>query len=136
MHKHILVIEPSRTIRVLLDITLRNAGHQVAAFADTAAAFAFLSQGPVHKEPPDMAFVALSSSAKESYKVIELLMRHYPHLRVVVLLQKDNGQMEQHRVEAIGARYLMRPFTVQAILACTTEVYGRVEKRDASYEHA
>jgi DNA-binding response OmpR family regulator len=129
MSKRILVIEPSRTIRVLLDITLRNVGHQVAAFA-------FLSQGEVHREPPDIAFVALPSSHKESYKVIELLMRHYPHLLMIVLLRPGDGQTEQQRVEAIGARYLMRPFTVQAILACTTEVYGRVEKRDASYEHA
>lgn len=136
MHKHILVIEPSRTIRVLLDITLRNAGHQVAAFAETAAAFAFLSQGSVHREPPDMAFVALPSSAKESYKVIELLMRHYPHLLMIVILRPNDGPMEQQRLEAIGARYLTRPFTVQAILACTTAEYGRVEKRNASYEHA
>lgn len=136
MGKRILVIEPSRTIRALLEITLRNAGHHVAAFADTAAAFAFLSQGQVHREPPDMAFVALHVSAKESYKVIELLMRHYPHLLMIVILRPDDGQTEQQRLQAIGTRYLTRPFTVQDILACTTSVYGRAEKGNASYEHA
>jgi DNA-binding NtrC family response regulator len=136
MNKRILVIEPSRTIRVLLDITLRNAGHHVAAFADTAAAFAFLSQGQVHREPPDMAFVALHSSAKESYKVIATLIRRYPHLLMIVILQPEEGQTAQQRIQAIGAMYLMRPFTVQDILACTTSVYERAEKRNASYEHA
>lgn len=136
MGKRILVIEPSRTIRVLLEIALRNAGHHVAAFADTAAAFAFLSQGQVHKEPPDMELVALPSSAKESYKVIATLMRHYPHLLMIVILRPDDGPMEQQRVQASGASYLMRPFTVQDMLACTTAEYGRAEKRNASYEHA
>lgn len=136
MGKRILVIEPSRTIRVLLDITLRNAGHYVAAFADTAAAFVFLSQVQVHREPPDMAFVALPSSDRESYKVIARLIRHYPNLRVVVLLQPYHGLVEQQRIEALGARYLMRPFTVQDMLACTISVYGQMEKRNASYEHA
>jgi DNA-binding response OmpR family regulator len=136
MSKRILVIEPSRTIRVLLAITLHNAGHHVAAFADTAAAFAFLSQGQVHREPPDMAFVALHASAKESYKVIATLIWHYPHLLMIVILRPSDGQTEQQRVQAIGARYLTRPFTVQDILACTTSVYGRAEKRNASYAHA
>ena len=132
MHKRILVIEPSRTIRVLLDIILGNAGHQVATFADATAAFAFLSPGPIRREPPDIAFVALPSSAeenaKESYTAIATLMRWYPHLLVIAFLPLNADQKELQRLEASGAMYLIRPFTVQNILVCTALAYRQAQK--------
>ena len=132
MNKRILVIEPSHSIRVILDITLRNAGHQVATFEDATAAFAFLSPELVHKEPPDIAFVALPSSAeknaKESYAALATLMGQYPQLRTIALLPLHANQKEQRPLQENGVMYLIRPFTVQDILACTTLAYGQPPK--------
>ena len=134
MGKRILIIEPSRTIRLLLDITLRNAGHTVAAFDQAPAALNFLLR--VHKNAPDMAFVAVHLPGDESYKLIETLMRHYPHLRLVSILRPDDEVAQQQRILSLGATLLIRPFTVQDILTCTTSTAVRVEKRSAIYEYA
>ena len=134
MSKRILIIEPSRTIRLLLDITLRNAGHTVAAFDKAPEALNFLLR--VHKNAPDIAFVAVHLPDGESYKIIETLMRHYPHLLMASILRPDDGSAEQQRILSLGAALLMRPFTVQDILTCTTSTAVSVEKRSAIYEHA
>ena len=139
MNKRILVIEPSHTIRASLDIILRNAGHQVATFEDATAAFAFLSTGPMHKEPPDIAFVALPSSAEknaqESYAALTTLMRQYPPLRLIAFLPVHANRKEQQRLQESEVMYLTRPFTVQDILACTTREHGQPPKGNTHHEH-
>ncbi len=91
MSKRILIIEPSRTIRLLLGITLRNVGYAVAAFEEAPAAFNFLLR--VRKDAPDIAFVAVHLPDGESYKIIEILMRHYPHLLMVSILRPDDDTL-------------------------------------------
>ncbi len=134
MGKRILIIEPSRTIRLLLDITLRNAGHEVAAFDEPLAAFNFLLHES--KQAPDIAFVAVHQTSGDSYKPIETLMRHYPHLHMVGIVRSDDGAEAQQRLWSLGATLLVRPFTIQDILASTKSPLAHKGRRSAIYEHA
>ena len=124
---------------MILDMILRNAGHQVATFADATTAFVFLFGGPIRKEPPHIAFVALppsaEKSAKESYAALTTLMRQYQHLRMIALLPLNADQKEQQRLQTSGIMYLIRPFTVQDILACTTSEYRQPPKGNTHHEH-
>jgi CheY-like chemotaxis protein len=120
MGKSLLVIEPSRTIRVLLDIYLRRDGNQLTIFADYREALQTLALPSFQARPPDLVLVRLRPSQQESYQVIEYLRRRscYARTRIVGLIaQEDEGHRQFERlVREKQVVTLINPFRIQHLM--------------------
>lgn len=121
MSTSILVVEPSRTIRTLLDIHFTREGHQVTVFASYAEARYALSLPQFKKYSPSVIFLALHVSHPESYRLLEDLKWRYAHTftRIVVMVMQE--ERDHHRVRSLVQDehmvLLLKPFRVQDALA-------------------
>jgi CheY-like chemotaxis protein len=121
MSRRVLVVEPSRTIRTLLEIYLQQSGHQVALFASYAEAGYALTLPQFRTNPPEVVFVAMNTSWPESSRFIEELRRR-PHgalTKIVVMVtQEEHTHQRLQRLRQDGQVIsLIKPFRVQDALA-------------------
>ncbi len=121
MGKRLLVIEPSLTIRTLLDIYLRGNGNQLTIFADYADALHALALPSIQTQPPELVLVRLRPSQEESYRVIAYLRQQpcYVRTKIVGLIaQEDEGHRQfQRLVREAQVVALINPFRIQNLLA-------------------
>lgn len=121
MSTSILVVEPSRTIRTLLDIHFQREGHQVIVFASYAEAQYALSLSQFKRYSPSIIFLALHVSHPESYRLLEDLKWRYARAfaRIVVMVAQE--ERDHHRVRSLAQDecliLLLKPFRVQDALA-------------------
>jgi DNA-binding response OmpR family regulator len=121
MSTSILVVEPSRTIRTLLDIYFQRDGHQVTVFASYAEAQYALSLPQFKRFSPAAIFLALHVSHPESYRLLEDLRWRYAHTftRIVVMVVQE--ERDHHKVRSLAQDehlvLLLKPFRVQDMLA-------------------
>ncbi len=121
MNRRVLVVEPSRTMRKLLEIYLQQSGHQVALFASYAEAGFALTLPQFRTNPPEVAFVSMNTSWPESYRFIEEL-RQRPRgafTKIVVMVtQEEHTHPKLQRLLQDGQVIaLIKPFRVQDALA-------------------
>ena len=120
MGKRLLVIEPSRTIRTLLDIYLRRDGNQFTIFADYEEALRALALPAIQAQPPELVLVRLYPSQEESYHLIEYLRQRgcYARTKIVGLIaQEDEGQRRFERlVREARVVTVINPFRIQNLL--------------------
>ena len=109
--KRILVVDPSRTIQVLLRDYIGNAGHRSTP-QEAYKAFTGLRQAP------DVVFLALDH-AEELYKVITYMkeQRAYSHTRVVAMVLAEEQAAIQRTLGTSRIHYLVKPFHIQQALA-------------------
>jgi len=120
MGKSLLVIEPSRTIRALLDIYLCRDGNQLTIFADYGEALQALALPLLQAQPPELVLIRLRPFQQESYQVIEYL-RHrpcYARTRIVGLIaQEDEGHRQFERLlREAQVMTLINPFRIQHLM--------------------
>jgi DNA-binding response OmpR family regulator len=117
MGKRILVIEPSRTIRAILSIYLRQVGHQVVLFKDYEAATQALIR--FQAEPPNLALVALHANRLESRRVVGLLRHLYAQTTIVIMTAHEDSKQYavQNLMQVTRAIPLLKPFWIQEMLA-------------------
>lgn len=121
MSTSILVIEPSRTIRTLLDIYFTRDGHQVIMFASYAEAKYALSLPQFKTYSPTVIFLALHVSHTESYRLLEDLKWRYAHKFPCIVVMVVQEESEHHRVRSLAQNeqvvLLLKPFRIQDALA-------------------
>jgi CheY-like chemotaxis protein len=121
MGRRLLVIEPSPTIRTLLEIYLRRNGHQLTIFADYADALHALALPSLQAQPPELVLIRLRPSQEEGYRVIRYLRQQpcYVRTKIVGLIaQEDEGHRQfQHLVRETPVVMLINPFRIQDLLA-------------------
>ncbi|MBV9708922.1 MAG: response regulator [Chloroflexi bacterium] len=117
MGKRILVVEPSPTLRAILQMYFERDGHQVALFEDYQAAAQALPRFQI--EPPELAFVALHANRPESFDLVRALRQQYAWVRLVLLImQEESNQFAVERlVETTQAFALLKPFSIKDVLA-------------------
>ena len=121
MSKSVLVVEPSRTIRTLLDIYFQRAGHQVLVFASYAEAKYALTLPQFKTYSPEVIFIALHASHPESHRLLEDLRWRYARTftRIVVMVIQE--ERDHHKVHQLAQDehivLLLKPFRVQDALA-------------------
>ena len=122
MHKRILIIEPSRTIRTLLTIYFRNAGHQVIVLSNYASVQPLLPL--FEKEPPEMVFVAVYPTQSECYQMLDRLrwLHSTVDTTLVALVREDESRHRnlQLMLRAVGATTLLKPFRIQEAMELVT----------------
>ena len=121
MGRRVLVVEPSRTIRKLLEIYLQQCGHQVALFSSYAEASFALSLPEFRTNPPEVAFVAMNTSWSDSYRFIDELMQQprgaFTKIVVIVMQEELTHPKLQPLLQDQRIVPLIRPFRVQDMLA-------------------
>lgn len=121
MDKHTLVVEPSRTIRKLLEIYLQREGHYVAIFASHAEAIQALAHAAFQAQPPDLVFVAFDPLQPGSAGVIEQLRTRprYAHTRIILMVAREvcADRQVQKTLQEARAIPLFKPFRIQDALA-------------------
>ncbi len=122
MGRRVLVVEPSRTMRKLLEIYLQQDTHQVMLFAGYAEARLALSLPQVRTNLPEIAFVATNASWPDSYQFIDELQQrcHGTLMRTIIMLTRE--ELTHPKVQRLlqGQQQivpLVRPFRVQDMLA-------------------
>ena len=129
MGKHILVIEPSHTIRKILQVHFQLVGHSVRTFATYALANEALPF--FQHEPPHLAFVALHSSLPESCSLLKRTQTHYPNAALValVLYEERTHSTIQTTLQQTRALALVKPFRIQDALALLTASHATDRSR-------
>ena len=121
MGRRVLVVEPSRTIRKLLEVYLQQWGHQVALFSSYAEASLALSLPEFRTNLPEVAFVATNTSWSESYRFIEELRQrmHGSFTKIVVIVMQEELTHPKLQPLLQDQRIvpLVKPFRVQDMLA-------------------
>lgn len=117
MSKRVLVIEPSSTIRTLLEIYLQQDGHMVAIFASNGEARDALAHPQFRLYPPDIIFVAINALQLESYRFIEELKQQFfdTSTRIIAMVaQEERKQQQLHYLLQEGKLIaLLKPFRIQ-----------------------
>ena len=124
----ILAVDDDTDILNLVRNLLSMAGHQVLAAADGPAALAALGD----RNAPDLAVLDVSMPPMDGVELAERLqqlpgLEHLP----VIFLSAHVQQADVERGLAIGARYMTKPFTANALLHYVEMVMqGRVVSSD------
>ncbi len=120
MRKHILLVDQSRTIQVLLVTYFRNTGHAVIVCSTPQEALHVLAGlHPV----PDSIFLAVGQS-KEAYKVINHVKEHeaYSSTRLIAMVAEEEKAALERTL--YGVIYLVKPFHIQDALALVSTPEG------------
>ena len=113
----VVVIDDSLTIRKLLDICLRRAGHQVQCFQDGVEAFRWLSLPEA--VAPALVLVDLNLPKMDGYEIIRLLKAKPAFAQTIfVILSQRDGILDRLKGRLLGAHaYLTKPFKTDQIIA-------------------
>jgi CheY-like chemotaxis protein len=115
--QRILIIEPSRIIRTLLDIHLRQAGHRVIMTDGPQEGLRVLRG--LDKDIPDLIFLAVHAQGREDYQVMHYVQKHthYAHTTMVVMLTQEESERELRTLARTHSPCLIKPFRVQDALS-------------------
>jgi CheY-like chemotaxis protein len=123
--KCILVIEPSPSIRQLLDFTLCQGGHQVISVASAAEGLAIVRNTALRV--PDLIFLAVEyQQRKEDFVLLNLLKHsHYYQQTVLAVLTDGNIHRSWQAMLPEGRSVcLTKPFTIEQILRLAAGTHG------------
>ena len=120
-HPFILVIDPSRLLRKIMQIFFRRAGGEVFAYSSPQYVFTDLQNGII--PVPDVVFLSLVLPGYNSYRVIRLLTL-CPHLHDTAIIAMTPKVSAESRIRArlAGAiAYLPKPFTTEQLFDLVLE---------------
>ena len=113
--RRILVVDPSRTIQILLRTYFGNAGHQVITCSTPQEAIRILTG---LRDAPDLIFLAIDHE-KEAYRIITYVKESGAHTYtslVAMVLQEEKTAI-QRTLGTSNIHYLLKPFHIQQALA-------------------
>ncbi len=113
MARKILIVEDSKTVREILQITLSNAGYEVCAAADGQGALDLVGD-----KEYDLLMTDLNMPQMDGIEFIARV-RKIPGRRflpIVVLSSEDKDKMRQECSKAGASGYLQKPFNKDQVL--------------------
>jgi DNA-binding response OmpR family regulator len=122
MSKYIMVIDPSRTIQIILSIYLQNAGHLVFTYSTPQEALYAFS---VLQDIPDLIFIFLEFE-KPAYDLIAHVQSQaaFARTRMVAMVLQEEQAAIQRRAKWSRVSYLVKPFQIQDVLALVSAPGG------------
>jgi len=117
---NILIVEDEMMNRSMLELTLLQAGHNVACAADGATALAIVQQ-----QPPDLIITDVLMPVMDGFELCRQCKADQALKQVPVILYSSDyvEQQEQQLGLELGAcRYLVKPSPPQLLLAAVNEV--------------
>ena len=119
MSKTILAVDDSNSIRVLIDITLSNAGYKVIIAADGDKAIEHLNGQHI-----DLIITDLNMPNLDGISLIKQVRTHENYSKVPILLLSTESQaVKKEEAKAAGATgWLVKPFEHDKLLAVVKKV--------------
>lgn len=124
MSKLVMIIDDSKTVRKIVEVSLRREGIDYVSYASGIEAVAALS---AQKMPiPDLVFLDITLPKMDGYKFAQYLRAHHQYNNtVIVMLSGHNGILDRLKGRLSGARdYLTKPFRTEDILSIAREYLG------------
>jgi DNA-binding response OmpR family regulator len=115
MSKRVMIIDPSKTIQILLSMNLQKAGHRVLAYSTPREAWQAMES---MSEVPEviLLFVGYQRSGYGLIASVHASPR-YAHTHLVALVLREERASIQRRLRHIPVSYLVKPFEMQEVLA-------------------
>lgn len=116
--KRVLVIEPSPTVRLLLELHLKQAGHQVIMYPDVEALTRDVLR--FQQMPPEVIFLAVDTMLPDWLEEAQQLRRVWGVLVLLIALlscRENERQVVQRALNVLPALYVHKPFQLQFVLA-------------------
>lgn len=115
MSKRVMIIDPSKTIQILLSMNLQKAGHRVLAYSTPQEAWQAMAG---MSEVPDYIFVFLGYQ-RSVYSLIAYVhsLPRYAQTHLVAMVLREERASIQRRLRHIPVSYLVKPFQIQEALA-------------------
>ena len=114
--KLIVVVEPSRIMRKLLEAHFQLAGHCVVTFEHYTDALHTLPRYPA--QAPGLAFVAVHARIPESTRLLQCLRQLHPHMPIAAITTQEDSI--QHTVQKVvqetNAVLVITPFRIEDVL--------------------
>jgi two-component system chemotaxis response regulator CheY len=119
MKRKILAVDDSKTMRDMVSLTLRNAGHDVAEAADGQQALTVLGSNRV-----DLVITDLNMPKMDGIALIKALRSHPVHRATpILILTTESDDAKKAEGKAAGATgWIVKPFEPQRLI----EVVGKV----------
>ncbi|MBV8694944.1 MAG: response regulator [Chloroflexi bacterium] len=116
MSKRILVIEPSPTLRAILQMYFQRDGHQTVLFEDYEAATQALPR--FQAEHPDLVFIAVQADRPESLHLVTLLRQQDAKMPLIIMVPQDDSSQPaiQRLIQTTAAIPLLKPFSIRDVL--------------------
>ncbi len=113
MPKKFLIVDDSAAIRQLVQLTLKGAGHEVAAAASGAEALNQLSASR-----SDMVITDLNMPDMDGIELIKKLrsMPDYKFCPILMLTTESQEAMKQEGRKAGASGWIVKPFTPERLL--------------------
>ena len=109
---HVVVVDDSRVVRKILEVSLRRAGYVVECFEDGIEALRSL-QAPERAWLPDLVILDVMLPKMDGYEVA-IYLKRCPELRgiAIVMLSCRDGLLDRVKARLAGANaYLTKPFS-------------------------
>ena len=115
--KPVMIIDPSQTVRKILEICLRRAGIESEAYNSSGVeAIQALRQNK--GAAPAVIMLEATLPRMGEYEVVLLLRKQGYLYTAIVMLSKRDGVLDRLKGRLAGADdYLTKPFTVKGVLA-------------------
>ncbi len=118
--KTIMTVDDATTIRKMIAMTLKGAGHQVMEATDGAAALAVLKTCPV-----DLIISDVNMPNLDGIEMTRQLRLTPTHNRTpIILLTTESDQSVKDRGRAAGANgWIVKPFKQEQLLAVLAKLF-------------
>ncbi len=116
--RFMMIIDDSPTVCHILEVTLRQQGHQVISFQQPILALRALFQ--TREVPfPDLLVVDLLLPHMNGFQVIKFMKDHAQSRHIpIIAISRHDGLMDRLKARIAGANeYVTKPFKIQDIVA-------------------
>lgn len=119
--KRVLLIEPNRVVRTLLNLCMRQQGHLVVERGSYKDALHLLESEFMRCVPPHVIVMAVQASQRESLLLLSLLIHQssYKDTTVVAMVNADEQRQRDISLllRAVQAHVIIKPVEVQGVLS-------------------
>jgi len=121
MSKTILTVDDSASIRQMVAMTLKSAGHQVLEAGNGAEAFAKATSNEVHAVITDLNMPVMNG--------IEFIRKYRQHpsskgVPIILLTTESDDELKRQAKEAGATGWIVKPFKQEQLLAVVKKVTG------------
>jgi two-component system chemotaxis response regulator CheY len=118
----ILAVDDSASMRQMVGLTLKSAGHEVISAIDGVDGLAKASVGP----PVDLVITDVNMPNMDGIRLVEELRRlpQYQGVPLLVLTTEASSDMKQRGRTAGATGWIVKPFDPDRLLATIDKVLG------------
>src|SRR5438477_390642 len=124
MHKRVMIIDDSPTIRKIVETCLRREGFHVIGFADGVEALKWLVSP--HARVPDLLLLDINLPKMDGYEIARHLKGkpQYKNIVIVMLTRRD-GLIDRLKGRLAGVQgYVTKPFKTQYLVSVVASHLG------------